>query len=169
MLLKQKLKLCILASFISLLLIIGSIWVTDTNGAYWTIGPNDNLIVVSVKIDTWKKYIGLLAIISLVQIIKIAASEIGDPILGFTIYNPDKKVIKGFTKNEIQILANSSYMISSIRSVFMTVVTLSQIDVALWSVIIAEVTTFFTVRILLNGKKFVEEGYDDIEEKAEMV
>jgi hypothetical protein len=76
------------------------------------------------------------------------------PILGFNVYNPDKKNIPDFSKNELQLLANSMYMISSIRAILMVVVSVTQIDIALWTVLSSEITSFFTIRMLLNEKTF---------------
>ena len=84
-------------------------------------------IIISVKIDTYTKYGCLLGMI--INIMKVVSQEIGIPILGFNVYNPDKKHITEFTKLELQ--ANTMFMISSIRSMFMVLVSISQIDIAL--------------------------------------
>ncbi len=78
------------------------------------------------------------------------------PILGFNVYNPDKKIITEFGKNELQFFANTMFMISSVRDIFMVLLTISQVDVALWSVFIREFASFFTIRMLLNEKTFAE-------------
>ena len=48
------------------------------------------------------------------------------------------------------------YLIDSIRNVFMIMLTISQIDIALWGVLISEFTSIFTIRYLLNEKKFLK-------------
>ena len=50
------------------------------------------------------------------------------------------------------------YFIDSIRNVFMIMLTISQIDIALWGVLISEFTSIFTIRYLLNEKKFLKKN-----------
>ncbi len=113
------------------------------------------MIVISVKIDTPNKYSVLLVIIAVINVSKVIVEEIGMPILGFSIYNPDKRVISDFTKNELQFFANGMFMVSGLRSVFMTIVSITQIDIAIWSLFVSECASFFTIRMLLNEKRFI--------------
>ena len=76
------------------------------------------------------------------------------PVVGFNIYNPDKKVITEFTKNELQFFGNMMFLTSSLRYIFEVMITITQIDIAIYSVIISEITTIFTIRMLLNEKRF---------------
>lgn len=153
----NKLKWCILGNFIVLVLVITLTSVFESNSPYWRVGWQDDLIVVSVKIDTMVKYMVLLLIIALINISKVVVEEIGMPILFFTVYNPDNdKVIVGFKKMELQIYANLMFTISGLRGIFMTMVTISQIDIAIFSLLIAEFASIFTIRMLLNEKKFDE-------------
>jgi hypothetical protein len=41
--------------------------------------------------------------------------DIAGPIMGFNIYNPDKKIITEFTKNELQLYAQTFWFLSSIK------------------------------------------------------
>ena len=77
------------------------------------------------------------------------------PILGFSIYNPDKKIITEFTKNQLQVYGNLMYLIDSVRGVFTILVTISQVDIALVGVLVSEITGIFTIRMLLNEKQFI--------------
>ena len=65
-------------------------------------------------------------------------------VLGFSIYNPDKKIITEFSKNELQFYANAMYLISSLRYVCELIVTISQLDLAIFSVLASEFAIFFT-------------------------
>ena len=96
----------------------------------------------------------LLGIIAIIKISDVVISEIASPIIGFNIYNPDKKVITEFTKNELQFYGNSMYLIDAIKAVLLIMVNISQIDIALWGVIVSETTSLFTIRMLLNEKEF---------------
>ena len=46
----------------------------------------------------------------------------------------------------------------------MIMVTISQVDIAIWGVIISEITSLYTVRLLLNEKKFVKD-YEQVSQE----
>jgi hypothetical protein len=126
---------------------------------YWRFGYNSDLVVVSVRIDTLERYLALLFVIGFIHASRVVVEEVGMPVLGFTIYNPDKKHVEEFSKNELQFFANAMFMVSGLRSIFMMVVSISQIDLAIWSLVVSEFTSLFTIRMLLNEKTFGPKGY----------
>ena len=125
-------------------------------------------MIISVVVNDYTKYCFLLLVIAIVKISDVLIQEIGSPIIGFNIYNPDKKVIKEFTKNELQIYGNSMYLINAIKAVLLIMVSISQIDIALWGVFVSETASIFTIRMLLNEKKFLKEGDELIDELSEV-
>jgi hypothetical protein len=128
----------------------------DDSSKYFRFGPNEDLIVISILINTWNKWVGLILFIGIIKSCDVLVNELGSPILGFRIYNPDKKVIDDFTKNELNFLANAMWFTNSFRSVLMVVVNITQFDIALSGMIMSEIISIFTVRHLLNTKKFVK-------------
>ena len=88
--------------------------------------------------------------------------EIANPIIGFNIYNPDKKVITDFTKNELQFYGNTLYIIDSTRYIFKVMVLVTQIDLAFISMLSGEIISFITIRMLLNEKEFIKKEKKDI-------
>ena len=126
---------------------------------YMQFGPSQSLNVVGLVIDTWRSYIIFVVAIVLFRIAQTWVHEIAHPIIGFRIYDPDKTVIDDFTRYELQLYGNLMYLFDSVRSVFMTLMSITQIDIALWGTIAAEVTSVFTIHRLLKAKKFVcEDG-----------
>ena len=87
-------------------------------------------------------------------VIDVIIRELGLPVLDFNVYNPDKKVITDFTRNELNYLSNSMFMVSAIKGVFNTVISITQLDLALITVIVKELTSIVAIRFLLNEKKF---------------
>lgn len=153
----RKLKLCVIGNLFLLFIIIGVISIfSSREDKYWNWGPNKDLLVISVKIDTWVKYYWLMLFIGILKISNVIISEVAHPILGFNIYNPDKKVITEFTKNQLQIYGNLMYFIDSVRGVFTILITISQVDVALFGVFVSEITGIYTVRMLLDEKEFIK-------------
>ena len=161
-----KLQYCIFTYSILLICIIFLVFYFQTKNNYFRWGvPDKNespLIVISIKIDDYYKYFCLLLFIAIFRITKVIVTEIAEPILAFTIYNPDKKNINNFGKNELQFYGNTLYFIDSIRYVFTIMLAVTQIDIALFDALIGEITTIFTIRLLLNEKTF-NNTYNELE------
>jgi hypothetical protein len=90
----------------------------------------------------------------------VLVNELGSPILGFRVYDPDKTIIDDFTKNELNFLANAMWFTNGFRGVLMAVITVTQIDIAFSGMIISELVSIGTVRHLLNGKTFTKPRTD---------
>lgn len=155
---RNKLKFCAIIYTFLIILVITLVLCFQTYDSYFRFGvPNSNqvpLLVLSVKIDNYYKYVALLGLITLIRVVKVLVSEIADAVLSFTIYNPDKKNITELTKCELQFYGNYIYMIDSLRYVFTLMITITQIDLALYGIIVDQITTLFTIRMLLNEKTF---------------
>ena len=153
--LNRKMQICILVNFVLLMVISLTVsCLASDNAPYFRFGWSETLILVSVPINTRRRYIVANLVISLVQIADVFVNEIANPILGFNIYNPDKKHINEFTKNELQLYGNLLFGINGIKGVFLVLVSITQIDIALISLFAAEFTSIVTIRMLLNGKTF---------------
>ena len=164
-----KLRICLVCNFFLLLFVTGIILIfRDDESKYLRVGPQDDLMIISVVVNDYTKYCFLLLVIAIVKISDVLIQEIGSPIIGFNIYNPDKKVIKEFTKNELQFYGNSMYLINAIKAVLLIMVSISQIDIALWGVFVSETASIFTIRMLLNEKKFLKEGDELTDELSEV-
>lgn len=134
----------------------------DGEGKFWRIGPSPDLIVVSVVINTPNKYALVILLLAVIGVSEVIIYEIGSPVLEFNIYNPDKKVITDFTRNELQFLGNTMFFMNSIRIVFIMVVSVTQVDLALISVIIKGLASIWSIRKLLEDKKCKGESYEQL-------
>ena len=92
----QKLKLCVISNAFLLIMVITLCGSKENK--YWNIGPNNKLIIINVNINTWFKYYWLLGFIALLKISQVIIAEIAHPIIGFNIYNPDKKLLLNLQK-----------------------------------------------------------------------
>jgi len=167
---KKKVVACIIGNYVvAILVTIFVVIFRDSGGKYFRFGPYNDLIIISILIDTWPKWALAVLFIGLVKGCEVLVNELGSPILGFRVYNPDCKVITDFTKNELNFLTNTMWFVNSFRAVLMTVVSITQIDLAFAGMFISEVVSIFTVRILLNEKKFMndEEGVREKERERE--
>ena len=165
----QKILICLFCNVLILVFVIALVSFLASPSPYWRFGPSDTLILISVRIDSWNKYMGLLLIIGLIEASRVLVEELGMPVLGFNIYNPDKKKINDFTKNQLQVLANAMFLTSALRGVFITMITVTQIDIAVWLVFIGQISSIYTIRILLNEKEFPENIYtNECEESVQL-
>jgi len=121
---------------------------------FWKWGPGDSLIIISIKVNTWGVYIGVVMATSVVGVLDVLVNEVASPVLGFNTYNPDKHEITSFTRSELNWATNLMFATNNIRAVFVTVLNVTQIDLALWNVAFREVASFFMVRYLLSHKTF---------------
>ena len=98
--------------------------------------------------------------ICLVKATKVVIEEIGNPVMDFSIYNPDKKVIHEFSKLELFAYANAMYLVSSIRYVFEVIVTVTQIDIAMFGVIATSIAGLISTWALISEKRF--ESFEEL-------
>lgn len=76
-------------------------------------------------------------------------------------------MITEFTKNELQIMGNCMWFINNLISSLSIMVTISQVDIAILKVIYSELTTVYTIRMLLNEKTFINENNNNSEHSNE--
>jgi hypothetical protein len=150
-----KIRLCVILNIFLLTTLFSLLIHFSSHSTYFQFGPNDNFIVISVKINTIERYYILLLLIAFINIAKVIISEMGEPVLVFNVYNPDKKLVTDFTKFQLKFYANLMFILSNVRRVFDIMVTVTQIDIALYSVLVEQITSFFTVNMLVNEKEFL--------------
>ena len=150
-----KLRACILANMILLVLITIPICLLENGtSSYFRWGWSDDLVLISVPINTKTRYIFVCIYIFFIKAFGVLIGEIANPILGFNIYNPDKKVITEFTKNELQLYGNLMWLINGFKNLMLIMVSITQIDLALVGMLSGEIMSIFTIRLLLNEKEF---------------
>ena len=123
-------------------------------GNFMQFGPNKDLNVMGLVLNTWSSYMWFVGCVVIFRIVQTWVHEIAHPIIGFRIYDPDLKVIEDFTRAELQLYGNLMYLFDAVRKVFMTMVAITQIDIAMWGALAGEITSIFTIRRLLRAKKF---------------
>ena len=155
---KQRLKICIVGQLLLLISVtIPTVLLANKDSTYYRFGPNEDLIVISIKINTWSRYGVLLFYTLLFRICKVFINELGMPILTFNIYNPNQKKIEGFTRTELQVLGNIMFMLNAISYALTLQLSIVQIDIAVLSGIFSELAAIPTIYILLKDKEFETE------------
>ena len=150
----NKVRLCLFLN--SCLVLFIGFYITNFAGdsKYFRFGPSEDFIFISVQINTTQKYCSLLTLIFVNDIIRVIIQEFGDPVLFMNVYNPDKKEITEFSKAQLYFYANSMFLINNIRYIFTILISVTQIDIALFSVLVEQVIVIITIKMLLDEKKF---------------
>tara|TARA_B100001173_G_C15779038_1_gene458489 strand:- start:90 stop:647 length:558 start_codon:yes stop_codon:yes gene_type:complete len=165
---QQRLKICIIGQFLLLIaILIPTILLAHNGSTYYRFGPNDELTLISVKINTSLRYGILLVYIFIFRVCKAFVQELGMPILSFNIYDPNKKVVTGFTRKELQIQANLMYTLNAIRWALEIQLAIVQIDIAIISAVFQEIASIPTIYLLLKEKEFKPNVETEIEKAKE--
>ena len=72
----------------------------------------------------------------------------------FNVYNPDKRVITDFTRAQLLFYANAMFFVSNTRRVFELMVSVTQIDIAVFSIVVEQAISVGTVSFLVSEKTF---------------
>ena len=129
-----KVRACLALNVGLLAAVFGCAVAFASDAPYFRWGPHADLVVVSVVVDTPGRYAALLVLLAAAGVVKVLVSEIGEPVLIFNVYNPDKAVITDFSRTQLLVYANVYFLVSNARRVFEVLVTVTQIDIALFAV-----------------------------------
>lgn len=155
------LQSCIFINALSLfVLIVFCICFSENNIPFMKLGPQSTLVVLGITVNTWTRYCFLQLFICCFQVTDVIVNEFANPILGFNVYNPDKKEITEFTKFQLQFYCQSMWFITNLKTALLLLVSISQIDIAISKVVYAEITSIYTIRTLINSKVFVNLNND---------
>jgi hypothetical protein len=154
----NKVRLCLFLN--SCLVLFIGFYITNfaSDSKYFRFGPSEDFIFISVQINTTQKYCSLLTLIFVNDIVRVIIQEFGDPVLYMNVYNPDKKEITEFSKAQLYFYANSMFLINNIRYIFTILISVTQIDIALFSVLVEQVIVIITIKMLLDEKKFINKN-----------
>ena len=124
---RKKVQICILSNLVLLFIITLPIIVLNTgDSTYFRYGWSDDLILISFPVNTKMRYMIVCLYIILIKASNVFISDIVGPILGFNIYNPDKKVITDFTKNELQLYGNVNFLINGFKRIMTIMISITQ-------------------------------------------
>ena len=163
--LHDKTLLCVAVNLLGLLALVLFVVGSADLGDLLRWGPADDLVVLKIRVTTWSKYIGLVSAICLLKSLEVLVNDIGSPTLGFSIYDPNRTIVYGFTKDALGYLANTMWFINSFGNLLKTYVMIARFDVGLISMLASEMTQVVTVRYLLSQKTFIPE-FDSEEERT---
>ena len=158
------LNLCILLNLLFLFIFVYCFFTTDDQtSTYFRIGWSDYFYFVSMPINTPFKYFSLCLFIFVLNITEIFLNDLASPIIQFSTYNPYKNNISDFSRNQLEIYSNLIFFIVTVKKFVQVVVILSQIDIAIISLISSQISAFLAIRFLLNNKTFQRQNYEIVQ------
>ena len=138
----------------SVVTVVVAVCAKTTQASWFRFGPGPELDVAGIRIDTWPLYAALLAVVLVVRATQMLVEEVAMPVFGFTVYNPDNKLVRDFRRGELQVLANVMFCTSSLRELYFVLLTVSQVDIAVVQTLASEFTSVGTIYWLLLDKQF---------------
>ena len=151
---RTKVKLCLVLNVLLLGSISSVILSLASGSRYFRAGWSEDLSLIGVVIDTPGRYYILLLLIAIMNAVKVVVAELGEPVLVFNVYNPDKKNITDFTRKELLFYANIMFFVSNTRHIFEVLITVTQIDIAVFSIVFEQIVSVCTVCLLVREKTF---------------
>ena len=172
----QILKICVYLNF-SFLLIFSllCIFFNNNEGTYFRCGWSDDLVFVSINIDSSIKYLCLCLFIITMNFTEVFLNDIASPLITFSTYNPYKIEISDFTRMDLEIYSNLIVFIKLSKGLLSIATTVTQIDLAIISLFSSQIAAFSAIRYLLNNKTFVESNiyvevpYGSVSENTNLV
>lgn len=163
--------------FLLFIFLFGFFAFNNDESKYLSFGWSDNFVFVSVTIDTPVKYFLLCFFIMSMNISEVFLNELANPLIVFSTYNPYKNNIRDFTRFELELYSNLMYFIQVSKSLMKIAVTVSQFDIAIWSLFTSQIAAIFVINLLLNEKNFQNQhqyvempsyrSFSDVSEQSE--
>lgn len=150
------LKTCIYINLSIIGLFISSFFVFDHyNSHYFNFGWSNEFVFMSIPIDNPFKYFTFCGFIIVMNISEIFIDYIASPIIQFTTYNPYKNEICDFSRFELELYSNTIFFIQSSKRLIQVFIVLSQLDIAIISLLSSQVSVYLAIKYLLQYKTFI--------------
>ena len=153
---KYILQVCTAINLFFLLFLVGCFFIFDDHTSnYFRIGWHKDFVFVSITIDNPLKYFLLIIFISILNITEIFLNDLAFPIINFSTYNPYKTEIHDFTRLELEMYSNVLYFIIGAKRLFQIATAVTQIDLAIITLLSSQVSIYFVIKYFLDKKRFI--------------
>lgn len=126
--------------------------------SYIRFGPGTEdftLTVLSLNINSWLKWSGLVALLILLTITDVVISQTAMVTVYNAIYNPSVKNVTDFRSGSaLQLYAQLMYGINSIRYILSVKVSITQVDFALITAVATQLIGIGTIYMQIKKKTF---------------
>jgi len=140
-------------SFFQILVI--AFFFTFPSVSFISFGPSHKLLVAGIPIDTWSKYFVLLTYVTIAKIIRTATEDTIMPFMQNHCYDTNIKIIYNYGKKEIIGLEFINSVAFKFGHIFDLMVTISQIDLAVYELVVGEIVGSIILTFYLREKEFL--------------
>lgn len=148
----QKRQVVIWTVVLNVILSVGMLillFTVDHDVAYIHLGPSRSLYFVTIHVNTWSRWSLYMSMVGLLSIIDTYSHEYITPFI-FERTHLEESSIHGFTSADgnheivtLCSLATGHFLSQCLRTLYFTLIMVSQLDVALWNVLIRVLTYSF--------------------------
>lgn len=119
---------------------------------YFSLGPNSDFKFLGAVIDTWSKWSALIAFQAIGSCVEFISGDMIWPWITTSVQDEDKRELD-YSRPKTWYIVQNQFLYSDIKSVFSIFLSLSQIDLALVSIVCSQlIIVFWTLPTWLNGK-----------------
>jgi hypothetical protein len=121
---------------------------------YFRWGYNDQLVIVSMHVNDLNKYCALIFLIVLSNVTSTILLFMGQPKLHFPLFEHSTADVTNFNAQEFLFLNTTANACRALHSLFSTLISVSQIDVALVALVAQQITLYICTCILIKRRNF---------------
>ena len=106
-----------------------------------------------MPINTASKYFAFCGFIVIFECFRSINDNIAGPLIQFSTYNPYKREVSDFSRYELELYSNAVIFIQISKKLLQIFIILSQVDIALISLLSSQLSASYAINYLLNQKR----------------
>ena len=107
-----------------------------------------------MPINTASKYFAFCGFIVISNVSEVLMDNIAGPLIQFSTYNPYKHEVSDFSRYDLELYSNAVIFIQISKKLLQIFIILSQVDIALISLLSSQLSASYAIHYLLNQKEF---------------
>jgi hypothetical protein len=121
---------------------------------YFTFGYNDQLVIISMHVNSPLKYVALILLIVLSNVTSTILTFMAQPKLNLPLFENSDSPIQVFAAHEFLFLHTVANACRALHGLFSTLIAVSQIDIALVALVTQQFTLYVCTCIIINHRGF---------------
>jgi hypothetical protein len=152
---KKVLRLGVVA-ILSVLLLVGLFFHFYAGSKHYSLfGPRPDFEILNVVIDTNEKYIILLSVITLINILMVFVNKVVISAIKMTVNNPHITEIYGISKISLEMYINVILAADTFIDMLSMYVSIAKLDILIFCGIMKVICIFIMNRCLLYNKRCI--------------
>lgn len=137
-----------------LLLLVSFFHIYGGKEHYALFGPRDDFRILNVTIDTSEKYVALLVVLAIINMLLVFVNKVAIPAIKMTVSNPLVTEIYGIRRLELETLANYIMSIDTFIDLFSFMLLITKLDILIFCGLMKVISIIVMNRFLLSNKIF---------------